>query len=148
MKNIHILPTDQPSRLKQNMITKKLSVVNKGIDLTAYIPMNIYITFSEEIEEGNWRYDLKCNEIFKTSKSDIECYDTLNCKKIILTTDPTLIADGVQSIDDNFLEWFIKNPSCDFIDIGLTENEYSEWLKNGGQLYKIIIPHLENYKFT
>ena len=84
------------------------------------------------------------------------------CKKIILTTDPTLIADGVQEIDNEFLKWFIKNPSCDFIevkekspneiekelgiyghDIGLTENEYSEWLKNGGQLYKIIIPQEE-----
>ena len=28
------------------------------------------------------------------------------CKKIILTTDTDLIADGVQAIDDNFLEWF------------------------------------------
>jgi hypothetical protein len=30
-------------------------------------------------------------------------------KKIILTTDLDLIKDGVQSIDNEFLEWFVKN---------------------------------------
>lgn len=38
-------------------------------------------------------------------------------KKIILTTDPKLIADGVQSIDDNFLNWFVKNPSCESVEV-------------------------------
>jgi hypothetical protein len=30
-------------------------------------------------------------------------------QKIILTTDLDLIKDGVQSIDNEFLEWFVKN---------------------------------------
>jgi hypothetical protein len=38
-------------------------------------------------------------------------------KKIILTTDQDLIEDGVQAIDDEFLEWFVKNPSCEFVDV-------------------------------
>ena len=37
--------------------------------------------------------------------------------KIILTTNKLLIKDGVQAIDDDFLEWFVKNPSCEFINI-------------------------------
>ena len=41
-------------------------------------------------------------------------------KKIILTTDQDLIADGVQAIDDEFLEWFVKNPSCENIPIIMT----------------------------
>lgn len=38
-------------------------------------------------------------------------------KKIILTTDQDLIKDGVQEIDDEFLEWFVKNPSCEEVKI-------------------------------
>jgi hypothetical protein len=41
-------------------------------------------------------------------------------KKIILTTDQDLIKDGVQSIDDEFLEWFVKNPSCEEVEIEKT----------------------------
>jgi len=59
-------------------------------------------------------------------------------KKIILTTDQNLIKDGVQAIDDEFLEWFVKNPSCEEVKVeghiykGQDETEY-----------KIIIPKEE-----
>jgi hypothetical protein len=67
--------------------------------------------------------------------------DLTNWKKIILTTDQDLIADGVQAIDDEFLEWFVKNPSCEFV----------EWDKNYNRgnekyYYKIIIPQEEPEK--
>jgi hypothetical protein len=39
------------------------------------------------------------------------------CQKIILTTDQELIKDGVQAIDDEFLEWFVKNPSCESVEV-------------------------------
>ena len=35
--------------------------------------------------------------------------------KVILTTNKLLIKDGVQAIDEEFLKWVVKNPSCDFI---------------------------------
>ena len=38
-------------------------------------------------------------------------------KKIILTTNQDLIKDGVQAIDDEFLEWFVKNPSCEEVKV-------------------------------
>jgi hypothetical protein len=38
-------------------------------------------------------------------------------KKIVLTTDPNLIKEGVQSIDDEFLKWFEKNSSCEFVEV-------------------------------
>jgi hypothetical protein len=59
-------------------------------------------------------------------------------KKIILTTDQDLIKDGVQAIDVEFLEWFVKNPSCESVKVeghiykGQDETEY-----------KIIIPKEE-----
>ena len=39
-------------------------------------------------------------------------------KKIILTTDQDLLKDGVQPIDDEFLEWFVKNPNCESVEVG------------------------------
>jgi hypothetical protein len=63
-----------------------------------------------------------------------------NGKKIILTTDPTLIADGVQSIDDEFLEWFVKNISCEFVEV---KKRYSEFTVDPFVGYKIIIPQEE-----
>jgi hypothetical protein len=34
-------------------------------------------------------------------------------RKVVLTTDQKLIKDGVQAIDDEFLDWLVKNPSCE-----------------------------------
>lgn len=131
MKNIHILPTDKPSRLKQNKITKKISLVNKGIDLTFYNPINIYITFDEEIKVGDYWFD-GTNIRHDFPNSIINGID----KKIILTTDQSLINDGgVQEIDDDFLVWFVKNPSCE-------EVEVKKWssLAECGYSYHINIP--------
>jgi hypothetical protein len=63
-------------------------------------------------------------------------------KKIILTTDQDLIADGVQSIDNKFLEWFVKNPSCENIelDVDLSKHNGQFQTKYG---WKIIIPQEE-----
>jgi len=38
--------------------------------------------------------------------------------EIILTTDQDLIKDGVQAISDEFLEWFVNNPSCEEVEVG------------------------------
>ena len=37
--------------------------------------------------------------------------------KVILTTNKLLIKDGVQAIDNEFLEWFVKNPSCESVEV-------------------------------
>jgi hypothetical protein len=55
-------------------------------------------------------------------------------KKIILTTDQDLINDGVQAIDDDFLQWFVNNPSCEEVEIVKTAP-----IRPFGSLYKIII---------
>ena len=73
----------------------------------------IYIASDEEIKEGDWflekagrQYPIQWNGVDKLNR---------HCKKIILTTDPLL--HGVQAIDDEFLEWFVKNPTCENIPI-------------------------------
>lgn len=165
MKNIHLILTDKPSRLKQNKITKKLSLVNKGIDLTAYTPINIYITSNEEIKEGDYVCASGGFRFVKTLNNDkartfeddgivskqnpLSSCHLSNYKKIILTTDQDLIKDGVQAIDDEFLEWFVKNSSCEEVEIKEKQHFEADKSKRKNILngvyysYKIIIPKEE-----
>jgi hypothetical protein len=120
MKNIHLIPTDKPSRL-------------------GYLT-NIYITSDEEIKKGEEFWYSNGGEWYKAIYRDY--YKNLfpYGKKIILTTDQDLIKDGVQAIDDTFLEWFVKNPSCERVELGFMSNITS----NGStRYYKIIIPQEE-----
>jgi hypothetical protein len=78
-------------------------------------PQNIYITSDEEIKRND--YYIYNNRVRQSAGGEQEKGDYRNCKKIILTTDPNLIKDGVQAIHDEFLEWFVKNPSCEYVNI-------------------------------
>jgi hypothetical protein len=133
-KNIHVLPTDKPSRLLINW-EKDLCYKSKPYLMEG--TQNIYITSDEEIKEGYY-LDLTHNIVMKSvfyPSSD------KNCKKIILTTDQDLIKDGVQAIDDEFLEWFVKNPSCEEVEvIKLYNDTCKEQILNE---YEIIIPKEE-----
>lgn len=110
VSNIYLLSTDKPSRLF--VYDGKLGLA-KGFQYgsDAIQNQNIYITNNEEIKEGDWCYHplLKWGSVIKSK------YDEPNStmKKIILTTDEQLIKDDVQAIDDEFLQWFVKNPSCE-----------------------------------
>jgi hypothetical protein len=149
MKNIHLLPTEKPSRLMIDTIENKLYLQpilhEKTINV---LPQNIYITDSEEIKEGDWYLDTFNTQRIKANEfSDHKHYGN-SCKKIILTTDPNLIADGVQAIDDEFLEWFVKNPSCEYVEVNDSKvvKEHIFDGSNDGEIVwekKIIIPQEE-----
>ena len=134
MKNIHILPTDQPSRLVKIKDTFFLTTTDDIPGGTFY---NIHITNDEEIGEGDWYLDTTVNVIFKNDKLFL---NGTGYKKIILTTDQKLIPDGVQVIDDEFLKWFVKNPSCEFVEVNKKLVEFPLTFK---MMYKIIIPQDE-----
>jgi hypothetical protein len=98
----------------------------------------IYITSDEEIKYRDWYLDTFNTQRIKANEfSDHKHYGN-SCKKIILTTDQDLISDGVQAIDDEFLEWFVKNPSCEFVEV---DKPISRGIPLLG--YKIIIPQEE-----
>ena len=140
MKNIHVLPTDKPSRLvKQKYDTiDRLCLADMATKRAEYKRFNINITSDEEIKEGDWVLS-KLNEIIKFHSG----YDYRYYAKIILTTDQDLIKDGVQAIDDEFLEWFIKNSSCEEVEIVKDmELDYPLYLEYS-MIYKIIIPKEE-----
>jgi hypothetical protein len=138
MKNIHIIPTDKSSRL----------YLDRGklwIDNLVYGSNNqhIYITSDEKPKKGDWSmYQNKIHKCIEDIIGD-------EFKKIILTTDQDLIADGVQAIPDEFLEWFVKNPSCEEVKVDLVAvNEFGSEITVGGYgfdrfIYKIIIPQEE-----
>jgi hypothetical protein len=175
MKNIHILPTDKPSAnilLKKDDGTFQIfdttfyNIWKAHQEFGDFSPsnatyQNIYITSNEEIKEGNWyldnlvhpnliSYPLQHSGVLYTNKSIIQSTTGTTSpistsSKIILTTEQSLIKDGVQPIDDEFLEWFIKNPSCEEVKVekfedGDCEIGSREYINYS---YEIIIPKEE-----
>jgi hypothetical protein len=159
MKNIHILLTDKPSRFVTSKENKKCYLysieefknVDKFIeyDSKSWDSKNIYISNDEQP---------KHNDYYTTDGKEIYYCNTLNptrnnhYKKIILTTDQDLIKDGVQSIDDEFLEWFVKNTSCEKVQVESKITKDGVWTDLKGYVelptihsinYKIIIPKEE-----
>lgn len=113
MKNIHILRTDKPSRL--HLWTDENGTRLELCELEYSHTRNtqyLYITSDEVIKQGDWCI-YHSGEVIKY----LVKLNTDNLKKIILTTDQDLINDGVQIIRDEFLEWFVKNPTCEKIEI-------------------------------
>ena len=149
MKNVHLLPTEKPSTgYILGKCIKKLSDVKIGqfvkthymmFDKEYFQPQNIYITSDEEIKEGDW-FITKTNDVLKVQKPE-KSYDPIG-KKIILTTDQDLIADGVQVIDDTFLQWFVNNQSCESVQVEKVEGRYVDYRGNVHTpiSYEIIIP--------
>ena len=123
MKNIHVLSTKKSSRLHKIWNEWGLTRTEKFNPLAKQ--QQIYITSEEEIKEGDWvklfSKHIDKELIHKITKEDLLLYSDFNNEgsKIILTTDQDLIKDGVQAIDDEFLEWFVKNPNCEFVEIEL-----------------------------
>jgi hypothetical protein len=143
MKNVYLLPTDKPSRI--GYLTKKgKEVFNHLVLFDRLMPIildsenqNIYITSDEEIEFDD--YYLSWQDYYNPPKYVIYVKSigvNGDGKKIILTTDPDLIEEGIQPIDDEFLEWFVKNPSCESVEV---DKNWNYPLDKRWE-YKIIIP--------
>ena len=87
-------------------------------------PHHVYFTNNEKLKEG-WYFNttIGVNERVYVKEEDITNLKAIygetpkHLDKITLTTDPELIADGVQEIPDEFLKWFVDNPTCDFVEI-------------------------------
>jgi hypothetical protein len=172
MKNIHLIQTDKPSRLYE--FGGQYHLQPKAQE--NFRSYHIYITNSEEIKEGDWCFYLNnlgggnivC-QAYKHSEDKRMLFDNGKhnrkigegitplmgeCKKIILTTDQDLIADGVQAIDDEFLEWFVKNPSCEKVEVESNKCLVKRGNCDCSQMdidcqclgYKIIIPNEEQTK--
>lgn len=155
MKNIHLIPTDKPTGIFKSGDNLLFSIMNKV--RTNNEGFHIYITSNKEIKIGDWTVNLNSLYAHKElcridNQLELERYAVKisnDCKKIILTTDPELIKDGILAIDDEFLKWFGKNSSCEEVKVDLIPvNDFgSEVLVTGYGfnrfIYKIIIPKEE-----
>jgi hypothetical protein len=147
MKKIRLIPTEKPSRLFKDGEKLKLDIESYGVN-----NQHIYITSDEEIKDEDYYVHTNQNFIIKIGKGEgILMKGHLYLKKIILTTDPELIADSIQAIDDDFLEWFVKNPSCESVEVESYKID-KEWDEKHTQFnpiypmktkYIIIIPQEE-----
>jgi len=157
MKKLFLIPTNKPSRL--GYLTKKGKEVYKDLRLFERLMPNIldsenqdiYITNDEVIREGDWfvkpKYSNAIKVGYEISQADSSYfegygYDWTDCKKIILTTNQDLV--GVQEIEDEFLEWFVQNSTCEEVEI----EEQSNTIEISNMLYteynyEIVIPKLE-----
>ena len=111
-RNLWVIPTDKPSRVYINS-NKNLVITKLDYGYPPCRNVNIYITNDEEIKEVDWVYSEQYKSILQFKLPSNKYF----YKKIILTTDQDLIKDGVQALDNEFLEWFIKNPSCEVVEI-------------------------------
>jgi hypothetical protein len=152
MKNIHLLPTDKTSNLTIRCKTNELMYSYKAFgnmvcyDVIINKNQHLYITSDEFIEEDDFGLNISTKEIVKYNGiKGLNSY----YKKIIMTTDEELIKDGVQAISEEFLQWFVKNPSCEevkFYKDWFQVNQNNPVLKGSTALvesYKIIIPKEE-----
>jgi len=148
MKNLFLLKTDKPSRLYKNLLTDKLFILeNSFMDVSECNReyQNINITSDNEDINENDYVITKDGRLFQVSyllSKKIE-----NASKVVLTTEKDLIKDGVQSIPDEFLEWFVKNPNCEQVrvadvryDISTLTNDVKKYPNLDVPDYKVIIP--------
>jgi hypothetical protein len=142
MKNINVLPTEKPSCKLQKTKHGNFFLSNEIKLYSDCINQNIYITSDEEIKEGvdQWYLDKVLNRPYNSGGAQYSSKQDV----IIMTTDQDLIKDGGQAIDDEFLEWFVANPSCEKVEVEEsnllnTSRTYLEVEK-----YKIIIPKEES----
>ena len=145
-KNLWVLPTDKPSRL---YLTTHEYIFEEGYSLSTDECENkhIYITSDKEIKPNIYCFingvlcktELLEDKIVSRQLPGGATMDVCKSEysEIILTTDQELIKDGVQAIPDEFLEWFVKNPSCERVEV-------QKWFDGVDFLeYKIIIPKEE-----
>ena len=151
MKNIFLARTGASTRLYKNA-QGVFELRDKEERVTDETSQNywMYIITEESFSQGDFITDdyVSASRVRSTTIEALKengCYEQF--KKVILTTHGYLINEGIQSIDDEFLEWFVKNPSCEFVEIErLEDGKYIDRFADGTikegvyENYKIIIP--------
>jgi hypothetical protein len=163
MKNIHLAPTLEPSKLYK---VKDLLSFEEYQNKSVYAGnLHVYITNSESIyahnylliisdslqigkkgdiilinstREGHTEYT-RMNGSQGWFASEVNYQKDWNYKKIVLTNDAKLIKDGVQEIDETFLHWLAENPTCEYVEVTQSFNPTETVYGFNTSPYKIII---------
>ena len=146
-KNIFILPTTEPSQVYLVKSTNALGITSKDPESMKHYGsgtnnLHLYITNKDPYEKGDWVKNVTIDlEAPFPLDADGIMYTTLapcNFEKIVITSDPKLIADGVAEIDIEFLR-LLKDNKLD--DISNVEVQKTPLLSNNGRA-------LFGYKYT
>jgi hypothetical protein len=113
MKNIFLIPTENSSRLsiKDGVLILHRQQWRKGTQ-------NIHITSDSEFVKDEYITD--GIEVMKATPKLVDAQglvDRRDWKKILMTTDQELINDGVHPIGEEFLKWFVENPTCIKVEV-------------------------------
>lgn len=134
MKNVHLLQTEvYPAKLQLDRDYGTLKILDEPCVINGqdFVGANLYI-ISNELYTVGWYLDNN-NHITKTTTKQESAWEyQQKWKKIILTTDQNLIKDGVQALDDEFLNWFIKNQKREIPIITTAVNNESHYTTNIG----------------
>jgi hypothetical protein len=156
MKNIYFTPTNESTVGLRNGI-----IYRKNQPFTTYgnaKPHNIHIVSDEEIKEGDWVI-LKSGRLTKAeTESGSLGFQTIDGvaflwfregdKKVILTTDPELIKDGIQAIEEDFIEWLVDNDKFDRVDIEMVkEHTNCEKMSSSEAICQLVCDKCTRYKF-
>lgn len=100
---IHLLPTEDASILHVEYDSKELILERYPCIINTCKPQHIYLCSDEEIKKGDWcifrnQVIAKATAILVSNIKLKDLYDQY--QKIIFTTDPKLIADGVLPIPE------------------------------------------------
>lgn len=141
MAKIVLVPTDEASKLHYFSGNKEGLYLYKEDNV---IPRNpycknqlVYIISDDSIRENDWCIDMN-KEVFQHL---IHFPISIGQRKIIMTTDAKLIANGVQKIDNSFLEWYILNPTRSDIEVNLVKYINSSFPRDYYEKFKIAIPN-------
>lgn len=165
MQNLYLNPSDSPSTLyciaeisvRDEEILKLDYPIDEGDwDFTKESNHNfhIYITVdNENIIHEDYVLDEKAKKIIQREDgkfiSDFygiiieegDLYDVNSkYKKIIATTDPFLIDNGIQALPDDFIDWYYTNNECQSVEI---EPYFDE---GNVKKYKITLPEVDSIK--
>jgi hypothetical protein len=148
MKNIYLLPTTASNSFgfcKRKDNGKLLVCPMSEEDHNQAEYQHVYITSDGKIKEGDWVITPNPQKPLEKINKETYLPHYNKKRKIILTTDPNLIKDGVQAIPTSFLEWFVKNPNCEEVKVKKVFDE--DWSEISGAFeisyYKIILPKEE-----
>lgn len=152
-KNIFVIPTTDPSQVYLVKSTNALRFTSSNPEIMKHYGsgthnQHVYITNKDLYDRGDWCIDIEAEEIFKVAEvkeysgivrsdtADTYVYDA--CAKIVLTSDPKLIADGIAEIDIEFLK-LLKDTKLE--EIGTVKVKKTPLLSNNGRA-------LYGYKYT
>ena len=141
MKNLHKILSNEPTKKGDIAVGITLKIWDGEGDAPQH-SYNLFITNDEEISNEYWVTNGR--EVFKPSDCPNISLDFAKrfWRKVILTTDRLLIADGVQPIPNDFLEWFVNNPKCEEVEIKMCVTDPLKVTRS------VLQPNLWQYKIV